>query len=41
MACEARIVRVLRTIGYPGLNVSQKSLESLMDRPDQLARIVS
>lgn len=44
MACEARILRVLRTLGYPGLEKEDRSTAtntSLLNSPDECARIVS
>lgn len=39
MACEARIVRVLRTLEYP--EAAALSPQTLMQNPEELARVVS
>lgn len=45
MACEARIVRVLRTLQYPGLKDLLEDAEgsdsSLANRPHDVAKIVA
>lgn len=42
MACEARIVRVLRALEYPKLAALEETTSTTLDnRPDELARIVS
>lgn len=42
MACEGRIVRVLRALGYPELEDIISGAEiSLEKRPHELARVVS